>query len=493
MNDPAFNRTHSSPVAENDSPSAEFSRVRELLVGTETRELEKIRERLTEVETIYRRIQGELENLEQSKDWIDNRVRKVEQGEDLVTEHLPAALNRRDKENDNAVPEPLVKALSDPVEICLERSVGKDRIHMAKVLAPAVDAILESRKTNWKEAIAGRVHLGKTGRAVLDHLWIGCAIGVLALGAALGLTIYSFKKKSRWDDAMVALREEPGIEVLFETHPIWGKPVVSGLRDPHPDATKPETILQKFEINPSHTNLSFADFNSIGTVYSSKRSEEEMKQFEELRSTMVEAFGGIASSMSEALEEDLERMTQALFRVRFPEAAGKADIYLEDGRWYLQGQLEEPLYSEVVAELPRLKLTGQVNTDDLQNTSKTRLEEVRAEIEETTFIFLSGSGELSEDGQRQSERISVLVSEHERLTGDLDLQPANYEIHALPIVGDAEGNRVLERLRIRAVESFLKKGGAKDGQILPGVHDTEVQEGRVGVYVKVIPDESEAE
>ena len=214
--------------------------------------------------------------------------------------------------------------------------------------------------------------------------------------------------------------------------------------------------------------------------------QKEFRGLKVANAEFIDRFGDMVEAVSKVRRDDLETMTKSVFQTRFPEAATTAEIYLEDDQWFLKGHLDEPLFSNVVRELPSLVLTGEVNIENLKNSSQARLDEVREEIGELTFIFLSGGDELSEDGLRQQQRMTGLLKEHEKLVADLKVPGAQFQVHALPIVGNAEGNRKMEALRIKTVEGVLKAAGIKEEQISPGVHDTEPQEGRVGVYTVVV-------
>ncbi len=466
--------------------NAEYSRIRELLLGSERREIENANERMGEIETIYKRIQSRLEELDESKQWMDRRLRRIERDEDFVNRALPGALKLRNQsEEDQSA---LVDELKPEFEACLQRSVADDRMKVARTIAPAVDIILESRKGGFNRAMKEFMSDSAFGKGLRKRPWLAWFVPIVLALALAACVVISVLGNIKWNEAMAALRDEAGIEVIDAKNPFFGEKVVAGLRDPK--AADPAAILKEAGIDVSNVTVRFAEYHSLNTTFAEERKAENAKRLGDLRMEFVESFGGMVTSVEKVRRRDLETMTKAVFQLRFPEAAKTADIYLDDDEWHLNGNLAEPLYSEVLAELPKLILTGEVNSDNLANSSEARLAKVREDINATTFIFLSGDDELSEDGLRQSDRFTSLVQENMGVEKDLGIEPAKFEVHALPIQGDAEGNRKMEALRIRKIEELLKAAGVSEENILPGVHDTKEQEGRVGVYTTIITGDS---
>jgi len=235
--------------------NAEYSQIRELLVGSEKRELEGVRERMGEIETIYKRIQSRLEEIDESKQWMDRRVRTIEQGEDFINRNIVGALAKRNQsETDRAA---LVEALTQDVELCLSRSVEEDRVKVAETLAPAVDLILESRKRSFSKMMVEKARHSVLGETLRKFPWLARVVPLLPALILVLVVVMSVLGNLRWNKAMAELRDEPGIEVIDSRNPFFGKASVAGMRDSK--AKDPAAILDANQVNVGKTNVRFAE------------------------------------------------------------------------------------------------------------------------------------------------------------------------------------------------------------------------------------------
>ena len=306
--------------------------------------------------------------------------------------------------------------------------------------------------------------------------------GVLAI-ALLG-TLNHLWQRSRIARAVATLEAVPGL-VIVGNH--TGSRTIKGLRDPL--GPEPAAILAEAGIDASRFQLDFSSIASLETQWAEQRDRERARQAEATRQEFVTVVGDLDSTRESVRRRDLQSLTRALFHLKFPQAAGQAGIALENDQWKLRGTVDEKLYHKILAELPALELSGELDTSDFLIASPQALENLKAGIESITLTYLSGSVELSEDGRQQADRLFRLLRQHDDLSGRLGEMPAAIEVHSLPVMGgDSQANETLERARIaQARQLITEASGSSTFRLVPGVRDTEMQDGRVGVYVLLRP------
>ncbi|MCB1092667.1 MAG: hypothetical protein KDL87_14120, partial [Verrucomicrobiae bacterium] len=354
----------------------------------------------------------------------------------------------------------------------LRELLGGDDREKLRQLTDRLSTLEQQLATLEEEEQVTQSHLARLRPA----LAIAAGIALLAAGAHLW-------KQSQIGEAVSALTGVPGVTVIDTSTGWWfGKSLITGLRDPL--GPKPEDILTERGLNPRRFQFAFNSVASMETQWSEQRGRDQARQIEAMRQEMVSVIGDLDQARETLRRRDLEVLTRAVFELRFPEAVGQATLFLDNDRWKVRGNLDEPLYSQLIGRLPELDLGGSIDTSELCNTTPESLQRLQTEIEGVTLVYLSGTRELSEDGHRQAERLVRLLNQHDDLSKKLGQTPAAIEVHALPVIGDSEENRALEASRIEQAQRLIRDGiSSTPERLQPGVHDETIQDGRVGIYV----------
>lgn len=441
-----------------------------MLFGEERRHLDELADTIDRVRELHSR---QLEEMER-------RVSLLERSPDTVERHLAAAIHRRDDE-ENPGRDEFIRALTHPVEESVRRSLSQNPERLGGPVRGVVFGSLGAVGRDWARSLG----LDRFAAGAARHRRPLRVAAWSAIALLTGWLAFSIVENLQLDRAAEHLRETPGYVVHRVENPLFAAPTLHGLRDPL--APAPGDVLLNLGASPGRLRFDFAPYASQGTVYAEKRDAERREQLEGLHRRFVEAIGSLANANETVRSHDLQIMTRALFQLQFPEVADRVEIALEDDRWVLRGELEEPLYSEFKERVPGLILTGELDVSRLENGTENRFRELRDEIESVTLVYLSATPELSEDGVRQSERLIRLIREYDENAAAMGRMPASFEIHALPVVGDSAQNRLLEKSRLEATERLLmKQAGLPVERLLPSVHDEIPQDGRVGIYVRVI-------
>lgn len=305
-------------------------------------------------------------------------------------------------------------------------------------------------------------------------------VGVAAAVVWAGFATWQHRRLAR---VASVLEEIPGL-VILQRHA--GSGSLTGLRDSlGPD---PESFLTERGYDPTDFRLQFAPYASQRTQWAEQRDRDRAKQIDGIRQEFVTVVGDLDQARETQRRQDLESLTRAVFRLSFPEADGLVELALENDRWKVRGNVEEPLHKRIVAEWPRLGLPGDLDTSDLHIASPEALSRLQQDIEAITLVYLSGTVEWSDEGQRQAGRLSRLIRQHDDLSAKLGKIPSAIEVHSLPMMGDTEANAIIENERIAHARRHLAdSAGLSSFRLLPGVRDTVFQDGRVGVYVLLKP------
>jgi hypothetical protein len=308
------------------------------------------------------------------------------------------------------------------------------------------------------------------------------AFGILAV--ALLITMNQLWQRSRVARVVAVLEEIPGLVILESQS---GSRKIKGLRDPlGPD---PGSVLAGRGIDASRFQLDFLPFSSMETQWADQRNREQARLLESTRQEFVTAVGDLDSAREALRRRDLQSLTSALFHLKFPEAAGQADIVLENDQWKLRGNVTEALHAQIMEGLPQLGLSGEIDTSELRKITTQSLERVKEEIEAITLVYLSGRVDLTEDGQRQADRLARLLRQYDELSDLLEEKPATIEVHspALKLLG--QSNEALVRERIAKTRRIIaESAGLSSFRIVAGVRDeSEIGDGPAGVGVRLLP------
>lgn len=364
-----------------------------------------------------------------------------------------------------------------------ELLLGEDRVETRELQDRVVQletALAELRAVGARRASLFRYYAKPLGLALA---------GIVAVSAVL--TGWSWWRHQNVARAVAACEQIPGMKVTATQIPWLGKARLSGLRDPYGPTA--EQALTDRNLDPGSLVLDFLSYPSADTPWAEKRERQQAKLVEDLRAEVISTVGDLDAARETVRRRDVETMTRALFRLQFPQANGQVDISLEDDRWKVRGNADEPLYADLIRKLPGLTLTGEVDTSELRDATFESLVRLKLEIEEITLVYISGSAELSEDGHRQAARMVRLLGQLEDLARRLDQMPPDICVHSLPIVGEGTANSEVETARIADTERrILDQSGFDGSRIRPGVRDDQVQEGRVGTYVRILPGMSTA-
>lgn len=240
------------------------------------------------------------------------------------------------------------------------------------------------------------------------------AFSAVLAAAILVMVAFLLIRGFQWRAALADLRAEPGIEIMSVERVGFFKKRLLGLRDPL--APTAESILLAHNIGPHTSEVFLTEYYSLHTKYAEQRAEKEEIQLVEIRDSLMDAVGNFASEVNAKRDADLEKITQMLFDVKFPEEMKSVQLEWKEGTWHVDGQLYAPEREAFVKAAPAYVLEGELDFSDLVDQTASETSSLR-ELIEGPNLFATDIDEKFV----HLERIIRLVADYDEVCERSDL------------------------------------------------------------------------
>jgi len=324
---------------------------------------------------------------------------------------------------------------------------------------------------------------------------------LLALAALAALLLWGVREY-RWGQFSKSVRATPGLELLSINRGFGGSSM-TGLHDPLQTERSPDQLLVEAGINPDSVESAFTAFQSLDEPFASQREELDN---ERIRQAVLLAQAGL-EEREKALKEDLKHTRKSELAVFEEESKGRIgqrsseilrsqvglpqDLQLSVSNQVLYpvGGLEEPGYSQFLAEAPNLTMIDSVDTSQLRDLTRERIDAAKETVESIYIPYVSGTTTpTAKTSQLIAEAGSAIkdIITNAKLKGET----MKLTLHALPLYRQsATPDREIERVRLRDVASRLIALGVPASSFRTSVLDSLPSNAplsqRLGVYMRI--------